>query len=161
MAVTDRLCAAKLCATCVAFALLAACEDAPAQQAYDPSVTYSTTSASPSASSPDQAPSLQQTMNALHDALHLTVQQEPAWQAYRAQAARGAQAQGRQQAAERMLPTLDAPRRMDLVEAEMRQELADLHAQALALKSFYADLTPQQRQIFDRRTLPRQGGQGY
>jgi hypothetical protein len=55
-----------------------------------------------------------------------------------------------------MMPSLDAPRRMDLIEAEMRQELADLQSRARALKSFYALLTPAQRQIFDQRTLPQQ-----
>ncbi|HZV08192.1 MAG TPA: Spy/CpxP family protein refolding chaperone, partial [Novosphingobium sp.] len=98
-------------------------------------------------------------MRALHEALHLSAQQEPAWQAYRARALQASQAQGRQQAAARLLPTLDAPHRMDLVEAEMRAELAEQHNQAQLVKALYAQLSPNQRAIFDQRTLPRQSGQ--
>jgi hypothetical protein len=95
-------------------------------------------------------------MKNLHDALHLSEQQETAWRAYSGQLALAAQARVRQQAAQRMMPSLDAPRRMDLIEAEMQQELVDLHSRAQALRSFYALLTPAQRQIFDQRTLPPQ-----
>jgi hypothetical protein len=95
-------------------------------------------------------------MKNLHDALHLSAQQEPAWQAYSTQMAATDQARVRQQAGARMMPSLDAPHRMDLIEAEMRQELVDLQSRAEALKHFYAVLTPAQRQIFDQHTLPRQ-----
>ena len=58
-----------------------------------------------------------------------------------------------------MFPTLSAPQRMDLVEAEMRQELLDLQAQSQALKTFYATLSPQQKATFDAKTLPPEQGQ--
>jgi hypothetical protein len=122
-------------------ALAALCGPAVAQQAYGPSSGYS---------SPDVA------MKNLHDALHLSEQQETAWQAYSGQMALTAQARVRQQAAQQMMPSLDSPHRMDLIEAEMRQELVDLHTRSQALKSLYAVLTPAQRQIFDQRTLPAQ-----
>jgi hypothetical protein len=121
--------------------LLAICAPASAQQDYGPPPAYS---------SPDAA------MKNLHDSLHLSAQQEAAWQTYSSQMALSSQARVRQQAGARMMPSLDAPRRMDLIEAEMRQELADLQTRAQALKSFYAVLTPAQRQIFDQRTLPAQ-----
>ena len=128
----------------MALALLALCGPASAQQVYGPSGGNS---------SPDAA------MKDLHDALHLTPQQESAWQSYNDQIALTAQARVRQQAGARMLPSLDAPHRMDLIEAEMRQELADLRNRAQALKGLYALLTPAQRQIFDQRTLSPQNGQ--
>jgi hypothetical protein len=127
----------------IAIALLALCEPALAQQDYGPSPGYA---------SPDVA------MKNLHDALHLSEQQETAWRAYSGQMALAGQARVRQQAGQRMMPSLDAPHRMDLIEAEMQQELVDLHSRAQALKSFYAVLTPAQRQIFDQRTLPPQNG---
>jgi hypothetical protein len=57
-----------------------------------------------------------------------------------------------------LFPTLTAPRRIDLVEAEMQQDLADLHRQAQALKAFYAILTPPQQRTFDTKTLPPPSG---
>jgi hypothetical protein len=127
-----------------ALVLLALGGPAFAQQAYGPTLSYS---------SPDVA------MKDLHDALHLSAQQEAAWQTYSAQVALASQARVRQEAGARMMSSLDAPRRMDLIEAEMRQELADLETRSQALKSFYALLTPEQRQIFNQRTLPAQNGQ--
>lgn len=93
----------------------------------------------------------------LHLALHLAPSQETAWQQYRSQSDVPDRAQERRRSASTLFPTLDAPHRMDLVEAEMRQELADLQRQSQALKGFYAVLTPEQRRIFDTRTLPPEG----
>ena len=94
---------------------------------------------------------------ALHDALHLTASQESAWAAYKAATIPSQGAQSRRQAAMQMFSTLPAPRRIDLVEAEMQQDLTDLHRQGLALKTFYSVLDTQQQHIFDTQTLPRQG----
>ena len=91
---------------------------------------------------------------ALHDALHLNAGQEAAWSVYKASAAPSAEARWRRRAAAMLLPTLSAPRRIDLVEAEMREDLADLHRQAEALKAFYAALSPDQQRTFDAKTLP-------
>ena len=96
-------------------------------------------------------------LTALHDALHLTASQESAWSAYKASVAPQAGADQRRRAAARLFPTLPAPRRIDLVEAEMRQDLEDLHRQAEALKTFYATLDTQQQRIFDQQTLPPPG----
>jgi hypothetical protein len=97
-----------------------------------------------------QGPSL----TALHDALHLTPAQESAWTTYQALITPPAQAAARHRAAAMLFPTLSAPRRIDLVEAEMQQDLADVHRQAQALKTFYAVLTPDQQRIFDTMTVP-------
>ncbi len=91
---------------------------------------------------------------ALHDALRLSSPQESAWQAYSATVAMPETVERRRQAASRLFPTLPAPRRIDLVQSEMEQELADLKQQSVALKTFYAALTPAQQRIFDDRTLP-------
>ncbi len=106
-----------------------------------------------------------QAIEALHLALRLSPAQETAWRAYRSAADLPNQAQQRRSAAAGLFRTLDAPHRMDLVEAEMRQELADLQRQSQALKAFYAALNPEQQRTFDTRTLPpppdRQGPPDY
>ena len=97
-------------------------------------------------------------LNALHDALHLTPAQEPAWTAYKAAVAPPADAQQRRRSAATLFPTLTAPRRIDLVEAEMQRDLDDLHRESQALKTFYATLTAAQQKIFDTKTLPPRNG---
>jgi uncharacterized tellurite resistance protein B-like protein len=96
----------------------------------------------------------------LHQSLHLTQAQEGAWQLYRSASDIPEQAQSRRRAASTLFRTLDSPRRMDLVEAEVRQELADIQRQSQALKAFYHALSPEQQRIFDARTLPPPGDQG-
>ena len=93
----------------------------------------------------------------LHQALHLTPAQEGAWQLYRSASDVPDKAQARRRAASSMFRTLDAPHRMALVESEMRQELADLQHQTQVLTAFYAALSPEQKQVFDARTLPPSG----
>ncbi len=93
-------------------------------------------------------------VEALHQALHLTPSQEGAWQLYRSASDIPEQAQSRRRAASNLFRTLDSPHRMDLVEAELRQELADIDRQSQALKAFYSVLSPEQKRIFDARTLP-------
>jgi hypothetical protein len=101
----------------------------------------------------------QSAIGTLHQSLQLTPQQEVAWKAYRDEAAVPEKAQERRRAAAKMFPTLTAPQRMDLVEAEMRQELLDLQRQSHALKAFYATLGLEQRSVFDKQTLPPRDNQ--
>lgn len=96
----------------------------------------------------------QSPVEVLHQSLHLTPEQEGAWQDYRNAADVPDKAQARRRAASGLFRTLDAPHRMDLVEAEMRAELTDLQHQSEVLKRFYAVLSPEQRAVFDARTLP-------
>ncbi|MDE1917691.1 MAG: Spy/CpxP family protein refolding chaperone [Sphingomonadales bacterium] len=98
-------------------------------------------------------------MDALHQALNLSPEQEGGWRSYRATVSAPNRAQERRRAAARMFPTLNAVQRMDLVEAEMKQDLVDFDRQSRALKTFYATLSPQQQRIFDQRTLPPAQGQ--
>ena len=92
-------------------------------------------------------------MDTLHQALNLSLGQEPAWRAY-ADAAAGQRMEQRRRAASAMFARIDSPHRMDLAEAELKQELADMQRQSLALKALYAALSPQQQRVFDARTLP-------
>jgi len=95
-----------------------------------------------------------QNVNGLHDALHLSAAQEAGWSAYKASVSAQTQAQQRRRAAALLFPTLTAPRRIDLIEAEMQQDMTDIHRQAQALKAFYGTLNPDQQRVFDAQTLP-------
>ena len=101
-------------------------------------------------------------LSALHDALHLTAPQEDGWRAYRAAITPDPQAAARHRQAQMMLSTLPTPRRVDLIDAEMQEDLATLNHQGQAVKAFYATLTPGQQRTFDQQTLPnaRSGGTG-
>ena len=90
----------------------------------------------------------------LHDALHLTAGQEPAWRDYTAALASDGQAAARRQATQRLLPQLPTPRRVALIDATMEQDLADLRRQGDATTAFYDKLTPDQQKVFDSQTLP-------
>ena len=96
----------------------------------------------------------EQDFASLHNALHISAQQEAAWAAYRAAAPSPEATEQRRNAAAQMFPTLTSPRRIDLVEAEMRQELVELQRQSAALKALYGSFTPEQQRVFDERTLP-------
>jgi len=91
-------------------------------------------------------------LNQLHDALHLTADQEAAWRDYSAAIGASPQAEARRAATQRMLPQLATPRRLALLEATMSQDLVDFHRQAGAVRAFYARLTPDQQATFDRQT---------
>lgn len=93
-------------------------------------------------------------MTQLHDALHLTADQEQAWRAYASAVTPDPYAQARHQAAQRMLPQLPTPRRIALIDATMSQDLTDFRRQGQAVTAFYARLTPDQQKVFDRETVP-------
>ncbi len=101
-------------------------------------------------------------LSSLHDALHLSQAQESAWRTYTHAIAPDPQAEARHRQAALLLPTLTTPRRVDLVDAEMQDDLAVLQRQGQAVKTFYALLTPSQQLTFDRQTKPnaQQGGTG-
>lgn len=102
-----------------------------------------------------QPPSM---LSKLHDDLRLTPGQQAAWDQYVAAMGDSGQVQAQRQSAEMMLPQLQTPRRLALMEATMTQELADFHKQSQAIDAFYGVLTPDQQRTFDRDTLPAQGG---
>lgn len=96
----------------------------------------------------------------LHDALHLTADQEAAWRAYTAAVAPDPSSQARHEAAEKMMATLPTPRRVALMDATMSQDIEAFRRQGQAVLAFYGRLRPDQQQIFDRQTAPQSQGGG-
>jgi hypothetical protein len=94
----------------------------------------------------------------MHDDLRLTPAQEPAWRQYQSAMNSGALLQARHLSTQRMLPQLQTPRRLALLDASMTQDLADFRQQSEAIRTFYNGLTPAQQQTFDRDTAPGNGG---
>jgi hypothetical protein len=90
----------------------------------------------------------------LHDDLHLTEAQEPAWRDYTNAIAPDPQTQARHQATEELLPMVPTPRRIALIQATMQQDDLAFRKQGAAVNAFYALLTPEQQKVFDRDTLP-------
>lgn len=107
---------------------------------------------------PPQPEAQRANLMALHDALHLSAEQEPAWRAYLRATTPDPQAEARRQAAASMLPKLPTPRRIDLITAAMQQDLDAFRRAGDAVKAFYNVLTPEQRATFDRQTLQLGGG---
>ena len=103
-----------------------------------------------------EGPSPQQQLSQLHDALRLTVTQEPAWRAYVAALSPDPAMEARRRSAADMMAKLPTPRRVDLVNAEMAEDMAAMRRQGDAVKVFYAQLTPQQQSVFDRITAEAQ-----
>lgn len=101
-------------------------------------------------------------LSSLHDALHLTGAQEDGWRAYVAAISPDPGADARHRETSRMMPTLPTPRRVDLINAEVDADAAQVHRQGAAVKAFYASLTPDQQRTFDRQTAQgaSNGGQG-
>jgi hypothetical protein len=96
-------------------------------------------------------------LNRLHDALHLTSAQEPAWRAYERAIAPNPDVEARHRATDQMLPSLPTPRRIALIAATMDADAADFRKQGAAVTAFYSQLTPAQRRTFDAQTLPSRG----
>ncbi|HWF77776.1 MAG TPA: Spy/CpxP family protein refolding chaperone [Caulobacteraceae bacterium] len=94
----------------------------------------------------------------LHSALKITAGQEAGWRAFVAASGPDAQQQARERSAQQMIPGLTAPQRVDLSIAAMEADLDSFRERGRALKAFYATLTPAQQKVFDRETLPNQGG---
>ncbi len=95
-------------------------------------------------------------LKGLHDALGLSSSQEGAWKTFEAATASNGEAEARQRKAAELMPTLTAPRRVDLSIAMMQADLRTLETRGAAVKAFYATLTPAQRAVFDKQTAPQQ-----
>jgi hypothetical protein len=96
----------------------------------------------------------------LHDALHLSADQEPAWRDYTIAIAPTSAAQGRHRAADQLLPQLPTPRRIALIEATMDADRADFQREGQAVTQFYGRLTPDQQRTFDLETAQSHGPDG-
>ena len=94
----------------------------------------------------------------LHDLLNLRPDQDVSWQEYVDSTAVDPQESMRRRDASERMAGLTAPERVDLSVQMMRADLASLERRSAALKTFYADLTPEQKMTFDRETMrpPRQ-----
>lgn len=88
-------------------------------------------------------------LTAMHGQLGITMDQEPAWQAFAA--AVGAQATAMQAFRTQMMqPTAaTAPQRAALAQQFLQQRAQSAGAVTAALDTLYAQLTPQQRSILD------------
>jgi hypothetical protein len=105
--------------------------------------------ATTAAAAPDPGAGLTQ----LHQALHLTPDQEAAWSDYAAAVIPGRDVEARHRATQQMLPQLTTPRRIALIDATMDRDNDDLHRKGAAVLAFYNRLSPEQQRIFDRQTL--------
>lgn len=93
----------------------------------------------------------------LHDDLHLSPAQESAWKAYTIAIAPDPQIAERHRAAQALMPQIQTPRRIALIEATMAADARDFHRQGQAVTAFYDQLTPPQQRTFDLDTLPKPG----
>jgi hypothetical protein len=95
----------------------------------------------------------------LHDLLKLTPAQEPAWATYvAASRPTAAPTPGDRQA----WSTLSAPARLEKHIALQKQRIAVMESHLAALKTFYAQLTPEQKKLFDQHAQHhgKRGGRG-
>jgi Spy/CpxP family protein refolding chaperone len=99
-------------------------------------------------------------LETLHDALKLTSGQESGWKAYRdAELARFEKKPPRPEVPKE----LSAPDRLEKMIADLGKHRDELSATLVDTKKFYAQLTPEQRKIFDRESAPQRpprGGEG-
>ena len=85
----------------------------------------------------------------LHDDLHITAAQESAWSSFVASMKPAARGEHMDRAAWAGLP---APQRMQKMIDLQKQRTAMMEQRLPALNSFYAVLTPSQKQVFDTDT---------
>ena len=100
-----------------------------------------------------QAPQ-NRTLESLHAALNLTPSQEDTWRNFaQTYTPNPQEIEKRRNVAQNMV-TLTAPQRIDLSIGMAESDLAELKRKGGALKDLYNVLSPQQRTVFDRETLP-------
>lgn len=96
-------------------------------------------------------------MDRLHVDLHLSPTQDEAWRTFQQAYAVDPQEMARERNAAANMARMAAPQRVDMAIDMEKADLAAQERRGAALKVFYATLSPQQRQVFDRETLPPQG----
>jgi protein CpxP len=90
----------------------------------------------------------------LHDALRLRPEQEQSWQIFQRASTSDPNDQARHRDAFERMGQLRAPDRMNLSIQMMQADLAEMRRRTDALSTFYAMLSPEQQNIFDRQTAP-------
>jgi protein CpxP len=93
-------------------------------------------------------------LESLHAALNLTASQEGSWRSFEQAYMPNPQEMDKRRNAAQNMATLTAPQRIDLSIGIAEGDLAELKRRGAVLKDFYAGLSPQQRIVFDRETLP-------
>jgi hypothetical protein len=94
----------------------------------------------------------------LHDALKLSPQQEGAWTTYQAAIRPQAPANRPDRAA---FKAMSAPERMQAMIGLQKQRIAAQEARLPAVTAFYGQLTPEQKQTFDKLAMHHGRGPGF
>lgn len=101
---------------------------------------------------------MKQHQQRLHDTLKLTPQQEPAWTKFQESHPFAGNAK-RPDPAD--LAKLTAPERADKMLEMQKQHQDDMGKHVAAMKDFYAQLTPEQKKVFDEQTqMGKRGHRG-
>jgi protein CpxP len=95
-------------------------------------------------------------MAGLHDALRLRPEQEQSWQTFQRASTPDPNDEARHRDAFARMGQLRTPDRMNLSIQLMQADLAEMRRRTDALSAFYAMLSPDQQNIFDRQTAPPQ-----
>ncbi|MCX9157505.1 Spy/CpxP family protein refolding chaperone [Niveibacterium sp. 24ML] len=100
--------------------------------------------------------------DALHDALKLSAAQEPAWKAFRDSRTADMAAMMKNRPDPAALAAKPAPERMELMLERSKTHQAQMEKHLAELKTFYAQLTPEQKKTFDSHSMmmAHRGGKG-
>ena len=97
----------------------------------------------------------------LRAALHLRPDQSTAYARFQKEAGPQPDRERERERAEesRRLPQMTTPQRIDWTTRQLEEDLADLRRQGPVVKTFYAQLSPDQKRAFDEITAhPEDGG---
>ena len=105
---------------------------------------------------PPDAATVRQNLDALHNRLGLTGNQETAWQSFASAVTQQTQEMG---ALRNRMPGPDsnAPDRLNFMAQVMQQQATGMASVAKSLSALYAELRPEQRAIVDQEFAPRSG----
>lgn len=93
----------------------------------------------------------------LHDKLKLDAKQEQAWKSF---VAKEKEIRPQQRPDPKELEGLNAPQRMEKMQARMHEHDELMTKRIAALKEFYAQLTPEQQKVFDESMPGPRGHRG-
>jgi Spy/CpxP family protein refolding chaperone len=98
-------------------------------------------------------------LSELKEKLKLSAKQESAWNAF-ASASKPAPQRGSKQAMRGEFEKMSTPERLDKMQAMSEMRHARMAERSKAVKVFYAELSPEQRVVFDAGMKPRHRGHG-
>lgn len=93
----------------------------------------------------------------LHAKLNLSEQQESAWKAFTKKPEKQVE---RERPDREAMKNMTTPERMDMSLAKMGQMLEKMTKRVEEVKTFYAQLTPEQQAVFDKEFRSHRGGKG-